>query len=342
MSKVLTSLPVGERVGIAFSGGLDTSVAVAWMRDKGAVPCTYTADIGQYDEPDIGGVPEPGHAVRRRDRPRRRLPHRAGRGGPGRDGLRRLPHPLRRPRLLQHHAAGPRRHRHHAGPRDARGRRRHLGRRLDVQGQRHRAVLPLRPARQPRAAHLQAVARRGLRRRARRPRRDEPVAGRARPALPRQPGEGVLHRRQHLGRHPRGQDARAPRRLARDRRADHGREVLGPERRHRDRGRHGAVRGRSPGRDQRHDVRRPGRAGPRGQRDRRPARAGHVRPDREPHHRGQVARHLRGARHGAAVDRLRAAAQRHPQRGHDRQLPRARAAGSAGCSTRAAGSTRRR
>ena len=57
MSKVLTSLPVGERVGIAFSGGLDTSVAVAWMRDRGAVPCTYTADIGQYDEPDIEGVP---------------------------------------------------------------------------------------------------------------------------------------------------------------------------------------------------------------------------------------------------------------------------------------------
>jgi argininosuccinate synthase len=58
MSKVLTTLPVGERVGIAFSGGLDTSVAVAWMRDKGAVPCTYTADIGQYDEADITGVPQ--------------------------------------------------------------------------------------------------------------------------------------------------------------------------------------------------------------------------------------------------------------------------------------------
>ncbi len=57
MSKVLTNLPVGERVGIAFSGGLDTSVAVAWMREKGAVPCTYTADIGQYDEPNIGEVP---------------------------------------------------------------------------------------------------------------------------------------------------------------------------------------------------------------------------------------------------------------------------------------------
>jgi argininosuccinate synthase len=57
VSKVLTSLPIGERVGIAFSGGLDTSVAVAWMRGKGAIPCTYTADIGQYDEPDISGVP---------------------------------------------------------------------------------------------------------------------------------------------------------------------------------------------------------------------------------------------------------------------------------------------
>jgi len=57
MSKVLSSLPVGERVGIAFSGGLDTSVAVAWMRENGAVPCAYTADIGQYDEPDIGSVP---------------------------------------------------------------------------------------------------------------------------------------------------------------------------------------------------------------------------------------------------------------------------------------------
>src|SRR5487761_717831 len=57
MSKVLTALPVGERVGIAFSGGLDTSVAVAWMRAKGEIPRAYTADIGQADEPDISGVP---------------------------------------------------------------------------------------------------------------------------------------------------------------------------------------------------------------------------------------------------------------------------------------------
>ena len=57
MSKVLASIPVGQRVGIAFSGGLDTSVAVAWMKDKGAKPCTYTADLGQYDEPNIASVP---------------------------------------------------------------------------------------------------------------------------------------------------------------------------------------------------------------------------------------------------------------------------------------------
>jgi argininosuccinate synthase len=57
VSKVLTSLPIGERVGIAFSGGLDTSVAVAWMRHHGAVPCTYSADLGQYDEDDMDALP---------------------------------------------------------------------------------------------------------------------------------------------------------------------------------------------------------------------------------------------------------------------------------------------
>jgi argininosuccinate synthase len=58
MSTVLTSLPVGQRVGIAFSGGLDTSAAVAWMRERGAIPFAYTADLGQYDEPDLASVPD--------------------------------------------------------------------------------------------------------------------------------------------------------------------------------------------------------------------------------------------------------------------------------------------
>jgi argininosuccinate synthase len=59
---ILASLPVGERVGIAFSGGLDTSCALAWMREHGAIPYAFTADLGQYDEPDIDSVP--GRALR--------------------------------------------------------------------------------------------------------------------------------------------------------------------------------------------------------------------------------------------------------------------------------------
>jgi argininosuccinate synthase len=57
MSKILLNLPFGERVGIAFSGGLDTSAAIAWMREKGAVPYAYTANLGQPDEPDYADIP---------------------------------------------------------------------------------------------------------------------------------------------------------------------------------------------------------------------------------------------------------------------------------------------
>ena len=55
---ILGALPVGERVGIAFSGGLDTCCALAWMREHGAIPYAFTADLGQYDEPNIDAVPE--------------------------------------------------------------------------------------------------------------------------------------------------------------------------------------------------------------------------------------------------------------------------------------------
>jgi argininosuccinate synthase len=55
---ILDALPVGERVGIAFSGGLDTCCALAWMRENGAIPYAFTADLGQYDEPNIAAVPE--------------------------------------------------------------------------------------------------------------------------------------------------------------------------------------------------------------------------------------------------------------------------------------------
>ncbi|MGE0624518.1 MAG: argininosuccinate synthase [Pseudomonadales bacterium] len=61
-ANIIESLPVGERVGIAFSGGLDTSVAVHWMRAKGAVPYAYTANLGQPDESDYEEIPKKARA----------------------------------------------------------------------------------------------------------------------------------------------------------------------------------------------------------------------------------------------------------------------------------------
>jgi len=57
-STILQHLPAGQRVGIAFSGGLDTSAAVHWMRAHGAIPCAYTANLGQPDEADYDAIPK--------------------------------------------------------------------------------------------------------------------------------------------------------------------------------------------------------------------------------------------------------------------------------------------
>jgi argininosuccinate synthase len=57
VTSILRSIPAGQRVGIAFSGGLDTSAALHWMRSKGAVPYAYTANLGQPDEPDYDDIP---------------------------------------------------------------------------------------------------------------------------------------------------------------------------------------------------------------------------------------------------------------------------------------------
>ena len=57
MSTILQQLPTGQKVGIAFSGGLDTSAALLWMRKKGAIPYAYTANLGQPDEPDYDDIP---------------------------------------------------------------------------------------------------------------------------------------------------------------------------------------------------------------------------------------------------------------------------------------------
>ncbi|MBM3355319.1 MAG: argininosuccinate synthase, partial [Betaproteobacteria bacterium] len=57
MATILAALPQGEKIGIAFSGGLDTSAAVHWMRAKGAIPHAYTANLGQPEESDHAEIP---------------------------------------------------------------------------------------------------------------------------------------------------------------------------------------------------------------------------------------------------------------------------------------------
>jgi hypothetical protein len=132
MSVILESLPVGQKVGIAFSGGLDTSAALHWMKQKGAIPYAYTANLGQPDESDYDEIP------------RKALEYGAEkarlidcRGPLVREGIAalqagRLPHHNGWSSLLQHHAHRPRGHRHHARGRNEGGRRPHLGRRVNV------------------------------------------------------------------------------------------------------------------------------------------------------------------------------------------------------------------
>ena len=157
MPKVLMKLPIGQRVGLAFSGGLDTSVAVAWMRENGAIPYTYTADLGQYDETDISGIPGRARAygaeiARLVDCTAVLVEEGLGALSCGAFHIRSAGRPTStRPRWARGDG-------HHAGPGDEGGRRPDLGRRFHLQGQRHRALLPLRPHGQPAPADLQAVA----------------------------------------------------------------------------------------------------------------------------------------------------------------------------------------
>ena len=231
MGHILQSLPTGQKVGIAFSGGLDTSAALHWMRHKGAIPYAYTANLGQPDEPDYDDIPrralQYGAEKARLDR----LPRAAGRRRDRGAAVRRVPHLHCRRPLLQHHAARPRRHRHDARRRHEGRRRPHLGRRQHVQGQRHRALLPLRPARQPEPPHLQAVARSAVHRRARRPQGDVGVHEPRRVRLPHEHGEGVLDRLEHPRRDARSQGSRVPEQGHHDRRADHGRRLVARRRR---------------------------------------------------------------------------------------------------------------
>ena len=107
---ILGSLPVGERVGIAFSGGLDTCCALAWMRENGRDPVRVHRRPRPVRRAGRRRGPGARAAVRRRGGRARRLPGRARARGARRAPVRRVPHPDRRQALLQHDAARPRRH----------------------------------------------------------------------------------------------------------------------------------------------------------------------------------------------------------------------------------------
>ncbi len=255
-SKVLMSLPVGERVGIAFSGGLDTSAAVAWMRDRGAIPYTYTADLGQYDEPELRHRARTRQGLRRRAGPSRRLPRRT-----------------RTRRTRSRCSAG-----RSTSPPPARrtSTRRRSGRAVTgtllVRAMQDDGVDVWGDGSTYKGNDIERFYRYGLlvnpnlriykpwldptvRRRTRRTPGNERVPRGPRAPVPRLGREGVLHRRQHLGCHARGQVARGAVDQHGDRVADHGGRPLGPGRRDRHRGRHRPVRGGLAGRHQRPDVR---------------------------------------------------------------------------------------
>ena len=296
--RILLSLPAGERIGIAFSGGLDTSAAVAWMRAKGSIPYAYTADLGQYDEPDLSGVPDRakqyGAELARIVDCRPELV---------REGLMAL-------QCGAFHISTAGKTYFNTTP---------LGRAVTgtllVQAMHTDGVDIWGDGSTYKGNDIERFYRYGLlvnpqlriykpwldadvRRRARRASGDERLPAGAWAALPRSHREGLLHGCQHLGGDARGQVTRGAGDIDGDRHPDHGRRPLGSGRRHRHRGRVDPVRRRMAGGDRRRAAR-PGRPRPAGQRDRRTPRPGDERPDREPDHRGQEQGDLRGAGLGA-------------------------------------------
>ena len=111
---ILQNLPIGQKVGIAFSGGLDTSAALLWMKLKGALPYAYTANLGQPDEDDYNAIPKKAMEYGAENARLIRLPRAVGTRRHRRHPMRRVPRFHRRHRLFQHHAFRPRRNRHHA------------------------------------------------------------------------------------------------------------------------------------------------------------------------------------------------------------------------------------
>ena len=260
---ILGSLPVGERVGIAFSGGLDTSCALAWMREHGAIPYAFTADLGQYDEPDIDAVPQQALAVGAEDAVLVDCKEALAR-----EGLVAL-------QCGAFHIQTAGRRYFNTTP---------LGRAITgtklVQAMAEHGVDIWGDGSTYKGNDIERFYRYGLlaneHLRIYKPWLDRAFVdelggrkemsewlARARPPAQRLGREGVLDGREHARRDPRGEGSRAARDVDEDRRSDHGRRALGSGRRDRAGGGHDRVRPRRAGRDRRDDDRRSRRVDPR-------------------------------------------------------------------------------
>ena len=334
--------PKGSKIGIAFSGGLDTRAAVAWLARKGLDVFAYTADLAQPDEESPSDIPPVA------------LQHgaKAARLIDCRDALVREGFIAIQCGAFHLGVAG--RKYYNTTP---------LGRAVTttaiVRAMKEDGVDIFSDGSTHKGNDIQRFYRYGVltnpaltiykpwldprvRRGVRGPHADERVPEQHQHALPHGRREGLQHRRQLPGRHPRGQRPRVPGQGDAHRQPHHGRRLLEARGAHRGRGGHRRLRAGPAGQPERQAVPVALRALPRLQRRRRTARPGDERSDREPGHRRQEPRHLRGPRPGAAARLLRAPAVGHPQRKRHRSVRRRWGAASAGCCTRASGSTPRR
>ena len=342
MANILQRLPVGERVGIAFSGGLDTSAALHWMRQHGSIPYAYTAHLGQPDEDDYEAIP------------RKALTYGAEKARliECRDQL--VAEGIAALQCGAFHISTAGHMYFNTTP---------LGRAVTgtmlVSAMQEDDVNIWGDGSTFKGNDIERFYRYGLlvnpKLRIYKPWLDqqfiEELGGRAEMSAYLE-GAGLEYKMSADKAYSTDSNILGATHEAKDLEfLNKGVSIVHPimgvaswreDVRGQARDRQRPVRRRAAGGHQRPDVpERPG-AVHGGQRHRRAPRARRVRPDREPHHRGQEPGHLRGARPRPALHRLRAARDRHPQRGHHRPVPAATGAGSAGCSTRAGGSTRRR
>ena len=325
MATILQSIPKGQKVGIAFSGGLDTSAALHWMRGKGAIPYAYTANLGQPDEPDYDDIP------------RKALAYGAEKARLVDCRQQLVAEGLAALQCGAFHISTAGVPYFNTTP---------IGRAVTgtmlVVAMKEDDVNVWGDGSTFKGNDIERFYRYGL--------LANPGLKIYKPWLD-QLFIDELGGRKEMSEYM--QQAGLAYKMSTEKAYSTDSNILGATHEAKDleflnkgikivepimgvavvarrcRGETGdglrSLRGRPPDRAEREDVRRCGRVDARSQRDRRTPRPGHERSDRKPDHRGEEPRHLRSARHGAAVHRVRAPRHRHPQRRHHRDVPRKRA-----------------